>query len=180
MSFARLKAGYNLSRRVNSGVRHAWMLRHEASRKESARARAATRRRSNKRLHPTGICLSLIEKMSHDVVVSRRVNRGVRWLLLVHCRKNTHGVKSSCLCKEIKMRDRFRYIVLACALLIIALFSIYIWATRYRYDTAPLYNKPTRVDRLTDDLQVYRSGVGWVSAKVFIPSTTNTSDNFNR
>jgi hypothetical protein len=81
MSFVRLDASLNSSRRVNSGVRHAWMLRHEASRREAARARAATRRRSNKRLHPTGICLSLIEKMSHDVVVSRRVNRGVRSLL---------------------------------------------------------------------------------------------------
>jgi hypothetical protein len=34
----------------------------------------------NKRLHPTGWSLLLIENLSHDAVVSRRVNRGVRCL----------------------------------------------------------------------------------------------------
>jgi hypothetical protein len=58
----------------------AWMLRHDGKQKESAGARAATQRRSNKRLHPTGLSLSLIVNLPHDVVISRRVNRGVRFL----------------------------------------------------------------------------------------------------
>jgi len=79
------------------------------------------------------------------------------------------------------MRDHFRYVVLASVLFILVLFSIYVWPTRYRYDTPSLYNRPTRVDRLSGDLEVYRSGVGWASAKIYIPSTTNTSTpNLNR
>jgi len=36
---------------------------------------------SNNSLNPTGMSLSLIENLSHDAVVSRRVNSGVRFLL---------------------------------------------------------------------------------------------------
>ena len=35
-------------------------------------------------LNPTGLSLSLIENLPHDVVVSRRVNWGVMLLLLVN------------------------------------------------------------------------------------------------
>jgi hypothetical protein len=68
-----------VSRRVIGGVRNRLVV---ATRRQAERNllsyRAATQRRSNKRLHPTGNSLPLIVNLSHDVVVSRRVNRGVR------------------------------------------------------------------------------------------------------
>jgi hypothetical protein len=39
----------------------------------AAQWHAAAERRSIGLIHPTGICLPLIDKLAHDVVVSRRV-----------------------------------------------------------------------------------------------------------
>jgi hypothetical protein len=70
-----------VSRRVIGGVRNRLVVatRRQAE-KHLLSYRAATRRRSNKPLHPTGNSLSLIVNLPHDVVISRRVNRGVRFL----------------------------------------------------------------------------------------------------
>jgi hypothetical protein len=49
------------------------MQRHATGRQMAAQWHAAARRRSIGLIHPTGICLPLIDKLAHDVVVSRRV-----------------------------------------------------------------------------------------------------------
>jgi hypothetical protein len=50
----------------------------EARQSQIAHWMLTSRGLPNKRLHPTGNSLPVIENLSHDVVVSRRVNRGVR------------------------------------------------------------------------------------------------------
>jgi hypothetical protein len=62
--------------------RHAALgvLNDRISNEGSGKAEMSRRTKPNKRLHLTGISIPLIVNSDGVVVVSRRVNRGVRWL----------------------------------------------------------------------------------------------------
>jgi hypothetical protein len=62
-----------VSRRVIGGDEHRQYAATCDRHRDAAEWHAAARRRSIRLIHPTGICLPLIEKLSHDTVDSRRV-----------------------------------------------------------------------------------------------------------
>jgi hypothetical protein len=76
--------------RVNAGVIRAWKLRHATVRKYSAEWHAATLKRSNKRLDPTGISLSFIEnysvpQLSPGGSIAALCRFAESWLLYIKC-----------------------------------------------------------------------------------------------
>src|SRR2546423_15181897 len=83
MSFARLKLALNLSRRVNSSVRHASRKQEnqflsDAAQKTNTELNDILDGRSNNSFDAGGISLPLIENLNGCADASRRVNSGVR------------------------------------------------------------------------------------------------------